>query len=121
MAAFVGTSGADVFFGSTTENTTYSFSVSALSSQDQVTGAAPASLVDYLIITSPGTLAASAFSGVIYIEWLLLSNEGNTVILSDSFAGTSNQFYFTISDGDGASTVDATSVATGRTIQFFAR
>lgn len=102
---FVGGAGADFFRGATT-NDTFRFSVADLGATDKIQGNGGAD--DRLVITTPGTIAATQVTGVEVFE--LADDGSNTLALTDAnFIGTTGG-YIRIYGGNGGDTLDGSGV-----------
>ncbi|WP_375412919.1 VCBS domain-containing protein [uncultured Bradyrhizobium sp.] len=113
------TPGTDTFTGVSDDYNAFQLDAATLQSTDTVTGGATGSFFDVILVTAAGTITASQFSGVTNIEQINLSSGGNDVSLSNGLvAGTSTGF-FTILDGGGDDTVNASAVSS-KSIVFYA-
>jgi VCBS repeat-containing protein len=113
------TPGIDTFTGVAGDYNAFQLTPATLQSGDTVTGGATGSFFDVLVVTATGTIAGSQFTGVTNIEQLNLFSGGNNVTLTNGLvAGTSTGF-FTVLDGGGNDTIDASAVGT-KPIVFYA-
>src|ERR1044072_1932325 len=113
------TPGTDNFTGLPGDYNAFQLDALTLQAPDTVTGGATGSFFDVILVTAAGTITASQFAGVTNIEQLNLSSSGGNITLSNGLvAGTSTGF-FTILDGGGDDTVNASAVST-KPIVFYA-
>lgn len=119
MAAFTLTPGTDNFTGLTSESNFYNFTPSTLSSDDSVTGGASGTFVDVLVMTGAGIVTAGQFANVRNIEQLNLADGGDNVTLTNGLVQDASTAFFTVIDGNGDDTVDASTI-TSKAIAFVA-
>jgi VCBS repeat-containing protein len=113
------TPGTDNFTGVSNDYNAFQLDATTLQSTDTVTGGATGSFFDVILVTAAGTITASQFAGVTNIEQINLSSAGGNISLSNGLvAGTSTGF-FTILDGGGNDTVNASAVST-KPVVFYA-
>jgi Ca2+-binding RTX toxin-like protein len=112
--AFFGSGGADTFTGGN-GNDSFSFAVADLTSADTVVGGAG---VDLLRFDSGGTVLTSAFTNVSGLEALALNNAGNNVTLTNALVAGTSVGFFSVFDGAGNDTVDASGITNNTAIGF---
>ncbi|HEV7880896.1 beta strand repeat-containing protein, partial [Bradyrhizobium sp.] len=103
---FFGGAGSDTFKGGT-GNDAFFIAAADLTSADILQGATGS---DTLYLTTAGTLGASAFAGVTSLEALVLANGTNDMTLTDGLVAGTTSGAFTVVDGGGNTTVDASTV-----------
>ncbi len=113
---FIAGSGNDTFIGGAS-NDSFVMILPLFDAADHVVGGAG---FDTLLLAGGGVLAASAFSQVSGIEALNLAQAGNNVTLTNSLVASSDAGFFSVFDGGGNDTVDASGITNGIGIVFFA-
>src|SRR3954470_10499750 len=106
------TPGTDTFTGVSNDYNAFQLDAATLQSTDTVTGGATGSFFDVIVVTAAGTIGASQFAGVTNIEQINLSSGGNNVSLTNGLVAGSSTGVFTIIDGGGNDSVDASAVST---------
>src|ERR1700733_703440 len=118
MADFTLTAGVDTFTGTAGQRNNFFFTPSTLQATDTITGGASGGFIDVLVATAGGTLTAGQFAGVTNVEELDLAAAGNAVTLTNGLVGGSSTGMFTVVDGGGSDTVDASGVTNNTAIIF---
>src|SRR4051812_41229864 len=83
MAVFKGTSNLDRFIGNNNIMDEFRFAAPDLQAGDHVQGGIGP---DYLILTTAGVVSSDAFDQIAGVEWIFLSDGGNSIALPDRFA-----------------------------------
>ena len=118
MANFTLTAGVDTFTGTAGQRNNFFFTPSALQATDTITGGATGGFIDVLVVTAGGTLTVGQFAGVTNVEELDLAAAGNAVTLTNGLVGGTSTGQFTVVDGGGDDTVDASGVTNNTAIIF---
>ncbi|MGO4841021.1 hypothetical protein AB4144_53080, partial [Rhizobiaceae sp. 2RAB30] len=97
----IGGAGADIF----------GFAANHLTGSDTVAGGG-GSVLDQLVFTTAGTIAASAFGKVSGIEQIVLANGTNNVVLTNALVGSANGDILRVTGGSGNDVINAAGVTT---------
>lgn len=104
------TPGKDDVAGLPDDYNAFQLTPATLQSTDTIVGAAAGGFIDLVVVTAPGAISASQFSGVSNIEELNLSSGGGSVTLTNGMVAGTSIGYFAIADGASSDTVDASAI-----------